>query len=204
VTAIESKVAKEEEKVRRASAQHQKSREEAQRRRDRQLDRAVSSNSSAVEELRKRIDDLENGLLDRVREDVAADPSARRLSFPRLSRRGHRPRAHEDLKARNLDVWFDGAELRLGEPLMRQLDRGIARSRCGVLLLTNEFLKGRFWGEREMTALVGSRRRVIPVLTGVSFEELEQYSSILSAFVGLDLDMHGMAEVAEQIGATVG
>lgn len=42
------------------------------------------------------------------------------------------------------------------------------------------------------------------MLAGVSFEELEQYSPILSTFVGLDVDMHGMAEVAEQIAATVG
>jgi hypothetical protein len=51
---------------------------------------------------------------------------------------------------------------------MRQIDRGIAKSECGVILITEACLKGRAWTERVLGALVSSGRRVIPILDSVS------------------------------------
>ncbi|WP_197028931.1 toll/interleukin-1 receptor domain-containing protein [Blastococcus sp. URHD0036] len=206
ISDLQAKIAREEDKLRKTEAQQEKRRDDVAHRRDRQLSQQLSKTGSAVDELSSRVANLESELLDRVREDVAADPVGREHDVFLSHASPDTDVAQElydEMMARDLDVWFDGAELRLGEPLMRQLDRGIARSRCGVLLLTESFLSGRFWGEREMTALIGSRRRIIPILFGIGFEDLETYSPILSTFVGLDGDRHGMSEVAEQIANTL-
>jgi hypothetical protein len=100
-----------------------------------------------------------------------------------------------------LDVWFDGAELRLGQSLTRQVDSGIARSRMGVILITPAFLQGRYWTEREMGGLISSRRRAVPILHGVSFDDLSGYSPLLADLVGLTAE--GVANIAEQISATL-
>jgi hypothetical protein len=100
-------------------------------------------------------------------------------------------------------VWFDGAELRLGESLTRQIDRGIARSRVGVIFITPAFLEGRYWTEREMGALIATRRRVIPVLDDVTFDDLARYSPLLADLVGLTTETEGLDDIAERIRATV-
>jgi hypothetical protein len=110
---------------------------------------------------------------------------------------------YAELTARGLDVWYEGAELQLGESLMRQIDRGIARSKCGVILITAAFLKGRFWTEQELSALVRSRRRVIPILDGVSYDELAKYSPLLTDRVGLNTESYGRGEIADEIARTI-
>lgn len=206
INELESKVAKEESKAA-ASAMREEKRQDATRTRQaRRVAGLLSETSSAVEDLASRVTGIEDALLDRVRHDVAADPVGREHDVFLSHASADNESATElylELTARGLDTWFDGAELHLGESLMRQIDHGIARSRCGVLLITEAFLEGRFWTEREMTALVGGRRRVIPVLHGVTFGDLAAYSPMLSDFVGLDMDLHGLGEIADQIAAAL-
>ncbi len=203
---LASKVSKEETKAAGSAMKEQKRQDAARTQQARRVEGLLSATSSAVEDLTSRVTGIEDALLDRVRHDVASDPVGREhdvfLSHA-FADNEVATQLYDELKARGLDTWFDGAELHLGESLMRQIDRGIARSRCGVLLITEAFLEGRFWTEREMTALVGGRRRVIPVLHGVTFEDLSAYSPILSDFVGLDMDLHGLGEIADQITAAL-
>lgn len=73
---------------------------------------------------------------------------------------------HIELVTHDRDVWFDRMNLDLGVSQTRQMDRGIARSRVGALLVTPAFLEGRRWTEREWTALLGADKRVIPIVAG--------------------------------------
>lgn len=206
INELESKVAREETKAAASATKEQKRQDAARAQQSRRVEGLLSATSSAVEGLTSRVSGIEDALLDRVRDDVAADPVGREhdvfLSHASADNEVA-TQLYDELTARGLDTWFDGAELRLGESLMRQIDRGIAGSRCGVLLITVAFLDGRFWTEREMTALVGGRRRVIPVLHGVTFEDLSAYSPILSDFVGLDMDRFGLGDIADQIAGTL-
>lgn len=206
INELESKVTKEETKAAASSMKEQKRQDAARTQQARRVEGLLSATSSAVEDLASRVTGIEDELLDRVRHDVATDPVGREhdvfLSHASADNEVA-TQLYDELTARGLDTWFDGAELHLGESLMRQIDRGIARSRCGVLLITEAFMEGRFWTEREMTALVGGRRRVIPVLHGVTFDDLSAYSPILNDFVGLDMDLHGLSEIADQLAAAL-
>jgi hypothetical protein len=172
--------------------------------RDRLVDRRLASTSSEVERLSDRVEGLEEGLLSDVSDAVQADPVARAHDVF-LSHTGESEDVEvsaalrDELVARGLDVWFDGAELQLGVSLMRQIDRGIAKARCGVVLVTPALLAGRTWTEREIGALVSSGRRVIPVLDGVTYEELAGYSPILVDLVGLETETLGLAGIAESV-----
>jgi hypothetical protein len=187
------------EQKRAATAQAQQQRKTAQ-----QLKRV----EGRTIEISDRMAVVENALLKRVHDAIVADPVEREhdvfLSHTSLPADVEvSDELYRELTARGLDVWYDGAELRLGESLVRQIDRGIAKSKCGVILITDGFLKGRAWTEQEMSALVNTGRRVIPVLDGVSFGALGKYSPILAERVGLDTERFGMGEIAEQIAATV-
>jgi hypothetical protein len=45
---------------------------------------------------------------------------------------------YEALKARGLAVWFDEAELTLGDSLRRKIDDGLARCRYGIVILSQD------------------------------------------------------------------
>lgn len=187
-----------------ARQQQQLTREQEQSRH--RLESTRVATSSVVNDLQARVAGLESTLLERVRDAVAADPVSREHGVF-LSHAGPDKELSEELyrelTARGVDVWFDGAELRLGEPLTRQIDRGIANSRIGVVLITRAFLEGRYWTERELGAMIGGRRRVIPVLDGISFDDLTHYSPLLADFVGLSTERADLGEIADQIRATL-
>ncbi len=59
----------------------------------------------------------------------------------------------EALRDRGLSVWFDEFELRIGDSLRRKIDKGVARSRFGLVVLSPAFFaKG--WPQYELDGLV--------------------------------------------------
>lgn len=206
VSDLEKRVADEQRREGEREQRRLRQAEQEQRASRLKLERTLASTTTSVQDLRTRVSDLEETLLVEVKGAVAADPVQREHDVF-LSHAGpDRELAgdlHQELIARDLDVWFDGAELRLGESLTRQIDRGIARCRIGVLLVTPSFLEGRYWTEREMGGLISSRRRVIPVLDRVTFSDLASYSPLLADLVGLSIESAGLGEIADQIKGTV-
>lgn len=108
-------------------------------------------------------------------------------------------RLYEALDGCGLDVWFDEARLVLGESQSMQMDRGIAKSRVGVVLVTPAFLQGRKWTERELGAMFSGDKRIIPVAHGVNFEDIAKYSPMLADRAGLSIDGDGIEGVAQAL-----
>jgi hypothetical protein len=76
-----------------------------------------------------------------------------------------RPLAYA-LIGRGIDVWFDEAEIRVGDSLRETIDHGLARSRFGVVVLSASFFAKR-WTSYELNGLVAremrGRKVVLPV-----------------------------------------
>lgn len=206
VAAAELKVTNEESREQDAAARRQRQQEQAQERSRRQLERSTVAAAAGVEALQVRVDELERAVLDQVREAVAADPVDRQFDVF-LSHAGPNTDTgqalYDELTARGLTPWFDGAELRLGESITRQIDLGIARSKVGVILVTQELLEGRYWTEREMGAFMSTRKRIIPVLDGPTFDDLGTYSPLLVDLKGLSTENMGFDEIADQIARAI-
>ena len=47
---------------------------------------------------------------------------------------------HDLLEARRVSVWFSEKDVVLGTPLLREIDRGLAKSRVGIVLVTPALL----------------------------------------------------------------
>ena len=67
-----------------------------------------------------------------------------------------------------VDVGVDDFSLRYGRSFVRAIDRGIALSRIGVILVTPTVIAGRPWVEKEFSALLADKETVIPILHGVT------------------------------------
>jgi hypothetical protein len=107
--------------------------------------------------------------------------------------------ALEDL---GVTVWFDEVAIVPGKSQARQLDQGLQRARAGIAVLTPAYLAGRFWTERELGALL-HKDTLIPVLHGVTFEQVKEYSGILPDLAGFETTRDSIPVIAEKIAAAV-
>ncbi len=87
------------------------------------------------------------------------------------------------LKEKDLRVWYDEFELKLGDSLRRSIDKGLASSRYGIVVLSPSFFK-KEWTQKELDGLAqkeGEGRKVIlPIWHNVSREDVAQYSPMFA------------------------
>ncbi|RVV97935.1 TIR domain-containing protein [Mesobaculum littorinae] len=109
------------------------------------------------------------------------------------------------LVSRRVRVWFSEQDLGLGVPMMRAIDKGLVNSRVGIVLVTPAMLRRlptEGVADKELSALL-RRGRLIPVVHGTTYEELEKVSLLLASRAGLNTAEETMAEVAAKIAELV-
>src|ERR1035437_1745612 len=101
-------------------------------------------------------------------------------------------------------VWFSENEVGLGKSLLREIDRGLASSRIGIVLVTPallESLAAQGVADKELSALLATDR-VIPVAHGTTVDALRDVSPLLAARSGLTTgDYLSMRDVATKVAA---
>jgi hypothetical protein len=107
----------------------------------------------------------------------------------------------EALRAKGLRIWYDDFSLRLGDSLRQSIDRGLARSRFGVVILSGYFF-GKHWPQQELNGLatreVNGEKVILPVWHGVGFTEVRNYSVTLADRLAVQTK-DGLAHVVEKI-----
>ena len=113
----------------------------------------------------------------------------------------------EELRASNLDVWFDEFELRIGSSLRRSIDMGLANSRFGVVVLSPAFFdKG--WSNYELDGLVtrevaGGGQIILPVWHRVTKAEVVGYSPSLADKLARNTGDFTVSEIADEIAEVI-
>ncbi|WP_315898668.1 toll/interleukin-1 receptor domain-containing protein [Vannielia litorea] len=120
-------------------------------------------------------------------------------------RQGPAKELHDLLEARGVRVWFSEKDLGLGVPMMRAIDKGLVNSRVGIVLVTQAMLKrlpSEGVADKELSALL-RRERLVPVVHGTTYEELEKVSLLLASRAGLSTAEESMKDVADKIAELV-
>ena len=109
----------------------------------------------------------------------------------------------EALRDRGLDVWYDEFELKLGASLRESIDRGIANSRFGIVVLSKPFF-AKNWTNYELNGLVaremlGERQLVLPLWHNISKAEVIAASPSLADKVALHTADLTVDEIAERV-----
>ena len=120
-------------------------------------------------------------------------------------RQGSAKELHDLLEAKGVRVWFSEKDLGLGVPMMRAIDKGLVNSRVGIVLVTPAMLRrlpAEGVADKELSALL-RRERLVPVVHGTTYEELEQVSLLLASRSGLSTAEETMSEVAAKIAELV-
>jgi hypothetical protein len=120
-------------------------------------------------------------------------------------RKGAAKELHDQLELLGVSVWFSEKDVLLGTPLLREIDRGLASSRIGIVLVTPALL-GRLRAEgiadKELSALL-AREQLVPVLHNTTYEALREVSPLLGSRSGLSTAEEPIADVAAKLAELV-
>lgn len=108
----------------------------------------------------------------------------------------------EALTDRGARVWYDEFTLRVGDSLRRAIDRGLAGSRFGIVVLSEHFFR-KEWPARELDGLVAlevsGKSRMLPIWHKVSKDEVVRYSPTLADKVALNTTLKSVDEIADEL-----
>lgn len=120
-------------------------------------------------------------------------------------RQGAAKELHDLLESRGVSVWFSEKDVALGTPLLREIDRGLAKSRVGIVLVTPALLRrlqGEGIADKELSALL-ARDLLVPIVHDTTYEALREVSPLLGSRSGLSTAEAPMADVAAKLAELV-
>ncbi len=112
---------------------------------------------------------------------------------------------HDLLESRGVSVWFSEKDVALGTSLLREIDKGLAKSRVGIVLVTPALLRrlrGEGIADKELSALL-ARDLLVPIVHNTSYEDLREVSPLLGSRSGLSTVEDTMANVATKLAELV-
>ncbi|EGQ9353881.1 TPA: TIR domain-containing protein [Vibrio parahaemolyticus] len=120
-------------------------------------------------------------------------------------RKGIAKELHDLLEAKGVSVWFSEKDVLLGSNLMREIDKGLAKSRIGIVMVTPSFLKriaGEGVADKELSALL-STDLLVPIVHDTTYEALRDVSPLLGSRSGLDTAEDPIGNVASKLAELV-
>lgn len=109
------------------------------------------------------------------------------------------------LEKAGVKVWFSEKDLALGVSMMRAIDKGLANSRVGLVLVTPALLtrlSKESVADKELSALLANNQ-LIPIVHKTTYEALRNVSPLLASRSGLDTSEDTMAIIAKKIAELV-
>ena len=111
------------------------------------------------------------------------------------------------LQKSGLSVWFDEFSLKMGDSLRASIDFGLANSRYGVVVLSNNFF-AKHWPIQELNGLstreTPGKNIILPIWHNITGEEVRKHSPILAdklavpSDVGIDGVVKKIVDVLDQ------
>lgn len=106
------------------------------------------------------------------------------------------------LKERGLTVWYDEHSLKWGDSLRREIDKGLAASRFGVVVLSKHFF-AKEWPQTELDGLMSKELagegRILPIWHNISKDAVLKASPILGNKLAMNTAMQTVHEIADEL-----
>lgn len=105
------------------------------------------------------------------------------------------------LTAKGLRVWYDDFSLKVGDSLRQAIDKGLAHSKFGIVILSRHFFE-KHWPQQELNGLatreVNGQKVILPVWHKVGFEEVRNYSPTLADRLAVQTSV-GLPELVKKL-----
>lgn len=127
------------------------------------------------------------------------------FATPGTTEKGAVRELNDLLESRGVSVWFSEKDVLLGATLLREIDKGLAKSRVGLVLVTPSLLKrlaGEGIADKELSALL-ARDLLVPIVHDTTYETLREVSPLLGSRSGLSTAEDTMTNIAEKLAELV-
>lgn len=147
-------------------------------------------------------------MLARQTESVTGDSRVRQVQYDLFV--SHASEDKEDfvrplanaLRSLGVKVWYDEFTLKVGDSLSRSIDRGLANTRFGTVVLSSSFFS-KNWPQYELSGMVAKEMKgqkiILPIWHKVSKDEVMQFSPTLADKVALNSSTNSIDEIAAQL-----
>ena len=106
------------------------------------------------------------------------------------------------LKDRKLNVWYDEFELKIGDSLRQKIDKGVAKSKFGIIILSKNFIK-KGWTNYELDGLItrsiSNQQILLPIWHNITKQEVIDYSPSIADKVARSTSVNTIEEIADEI-----
>jgi len=120
-------------------------------------------------------------------------------------RQGAAKELHDLLESNGVSVWFSEKDVLLGSSLLREIDKGLAKSRVGIVLVTPALLRrlaGEGIADKELSVLL-ARDLLVPIVHNTSYDALRDVSPLLGSRSGLSTSEETMKDIAAKLAELV-
>lgn len=108
----------------------------------------------------------------------------------------------EILSNLRVKVWYDEFTLSIGDSLSKSIDKGLASSRYGIVVISPSFME-KGWTDYELRSLIsreiGHEKVILPIWHKITREELIRYSPFLADKFALNTSNSTIEKIAMEI-----
>jgi hypothetical protein len=91
------------------------------------------------------------------------------------------------LKKNGIHVWYNDYELKWGKGLRQTIEKGLASSKYGIVLLSKNFLDNEGWAQKELSAILEDNK-LLPIWCGVLNSEVRRRMPIVADIYAKHMD----------------
>lgn len=103
---------------------------------------------------------------------------------------------------KGIKVWYDEFEMKIGDSLRRKIDKGLANSRFGIVVISKDFIK-KGWTNYELdgiiTKAVSGEQIILPIWHNITKKEVIDFSPSLADKLARNTDINNVDEIATEI-----
>ncbi|MFN8263790.1 MAG: DUF1883 domain-containing protein [Chitinophagales bacterium] len=110
------------------------------------------------------------------------------------------------LRQAGLSVWYDEFELKIGDSLRQKIDKGLAKSRFGIVVLSRNFIK-KGWTNYELdgivTRVVSGEQVLLPIWHNITKQEVIEFSPSIADKLARNTANFTVDEIANEIAEVI-
>lgn len=106
------------------------------------------------------------------------------------------------LVKKDIKVWYDEFELKIGDSLRKSIDKGLVNSKYGIVILSPNFIK-KNWTEYELNGMVAremnGHKVILPIWHKITKDEVMRYSPTLADKMALNTATYTIDDIVSQL-----
>lgn len=113
----------------------------------------------------------------------------------------------DELKALNINVWYDALSMTWGDSLRSKIDNGLRKSKYGIVVISNDYIK-KGWTNYELDGLfqreMSGGKIVLPIWHNITKKDVEAFSPTLAGRLALSSATMTPSEIAIELKKILG